>query len=460
MGFKKLTNTGIEFIETVCSGSGNDLLRGSNRYPLIFSNDPANTTYIARPEDPFNNDGSLILTNKQLGRALIKWFNDYSEEYELDANIIAAQAYVESNYRLWAFPNNVIGSSEQGISQILSSTLYDIIIGNNAPAGYVSNLFTNDEIDRITNGLTNPRNLNSYKYTDNPNLDVAINNRVPLFQNCMDNPDLMIKAQCRYVKGISVKAANNAASTLFGYNQGFGYVGNTWTSTLKRAEPDSLAEANYKEGIQYVNKIFRVLGDKNQGQFKPSGVWFGYDIDFTFDTFEADVKSSGSDINLIDKSTRLSKNYKLADLITTSQAQVNVPSQEEFEKLKLFANDVLEPINDLIGKVLRINSSFRSDAVNSAVGGVITSQHRLAEAADVRVDGGDPRELAEIYDTIITSTNPKIPFDQIIFEAKRWIHISHKSKNPSKNRRQPLVADRVDNRWVYRPYSGNIFDII
>lgn len=462
MGFKKLTRSGIEFIQTICSGNGNSLLRGSNNYPLIFSNDPAGTIYTARPLDPFSDNGSLILTNKQLGAALIKWFTDYAEEFELDANIIAAQAYIESNYRLWAFPTDKLGSSAQGITQFISSTLYDVVIGNKGPSGSVSILFTEDEINRLTKGLTNPRQEESYVYTNNSGgQNIAVNNRVQLFQNCMDNPDLMIKAQCRYVKGISINAANNAASTLFGYNQGPAFVKSTWTATLKKAEPDTLPESRYKDGIEYVNKIFRVLGDKNQGNFKPSGVWFGYDIDFSFDEFEADVSTSGSNIDGVDKSTRLSKNYVLGDLITTSQNQINIPTEEEFQKLKKFANDVLEPINRLIGKVLIINSAFRSDAVNSAVGGVVTSQHRLAEAADVRVVTNDINELARIYDDIINATNPQIPFDQIIFEERRWIHISHKSSNPSQNRRQPLIANRDSTgKWVYTQYSGVIEDIL
>lgn len=455
MAFKALTNKGKEFIRTVCSGGGNSLLRGSNSYPLNFSNDPANKLYIASPRDRF---GSIITTNEKLGIELIKWFTDYSELYELDANIIAAQAYIESNYRLWGFPNTASKSSAQGISQFLSSTLYDVVIANKGASGGISTIFTDDEINRLTAGMTNPRDESSYIYTSNSGgFETATNNRVILFQNCLNNPDLLIKAQCKYVKGISVAAADNAATTLFCYNQGPAYRRSTFTATLKKAE-SSLSNARYKDGLNYVNRIFRVLGDPNASGFKPAGVSFGYAIDFTFDEFTADVKSSNTDIDTINKSTRLSKNYVLSDLITTSNGQINIPTQDEFEKLELFAENVLEKINTLIGKVLIINSSFRSEAVNSSVGGVVTSQHRLAEAADVRVETNDIGELNTIYEKII---NSDISYDQIILERKgtavgqRWIHISYKSRNTTANRFEKLIATFTSDGVKYTPYDPN-----
>ena len=458
MAYKKLTNTGKKFIETVCSGNGNSLLSGSNNYKLIFTDDPKGTIYTASVT---GTTGNLITTNKQLGEALIYWFEEYSIAYELDANIIAAQAYIESKYVIWAFPSPSLNSSAQGITQFLSSTLYDVAIGNFGVAGTISTLFTDDEIDRLTLGLIEPRRQRSYVYRNNAaNIDIVLANRKPLFQNCMNNPDLLIKAQCKLMKGISNKAANNAASTLFGYNQGPKYVRETYTGTLKNAEPTTLPKAKYDEGVKYVDKIFRVLGDEDSAEHKTKGLWFGYHIDFTFDTFTADVATSGSDLEKISKSTRLSKNYVLGDLIKSDTANkrgiTNVPTQREFEKLKIFANSVLEPINTLISDVLIVNSSFRSDPVNASVGGVINSQHRAAEAADVRVNTSDPNLLYSIYETIIGSN---ILYDQIIYESKgssikqRWIHISYKTDEPVKNRKEKLTATLINGNMKYDTYT-------
>ena len=472
MSYKTLTNTGKEFILKICEGDGDSLLSGSNSYKLSFSNDPAGTPYTANPTI----NGQPITTNFQLGHSLIQWFNKYAQLYDIDANIVAAQAYIESNYRLWAFPSgkgvNVANkSSAQGITQFLSKTLYDVVIGNNGVATRTSTTFTQDEKNKLTNGLTDPNLLSSYIYdTNSSTYPTAKGNRVQFFQNCMDNPDLMIKAQCRLVKGISFKSENNAASTLFGYNQGPAYVRGTFTATLKNAEPDTLSKTRYNDGIKYVEKIFRVLGDPNSTvQGKPKGISFGYTIDFTFDEFLADVASSNSNIRTIDRSLELSTNYKLQDLVTTDgkRTQLNVPTEAEYEKLKKFANVVLEPINDLIypiyGKILHVNSSFRSYAINQAVGGVNDSQHKKAEAADVRLITGDHEALYLIFKQLANADKndpDTIKYDQLIYETKgtaiprNWIHISYKVDNPSGNKNQNKLATLVGDDMKYELYTN------
>jgi zinc D-Ala-D-Ala carboxypeptidase len=68
---------------------------------------------------------------------------------------------------------------------------------------------------------------------------------------------------------------------------------------------------------------------------------------------------------------------------------------------------------------LKINSGFRGHELNQKVGGVPHSQHCLGLAADVRApDLGSPYELAR------TIEQSEIPFDQLILEYNRWVHIS------------------------------------
>ena len=450
MPFKKLTNKGKIFIRTVCDGTSDSLISGKQNYRLPFSELPVGTIFTSNSTD---NLGNTIITNEQLGEALIFWFDFYSEQFELDANIIAAQTYIESNYRLWAYAGG--NSSAQGISQFLSSSLYDVAIGNFGVASFISTRFTENEILTLINGLERGREQKAYLYKNNASLlNIALSNRVPFFQNVIDNPQLSIKAQCRYMKGLSINAADNAASTLFGYNQGQKFVKSTYTDTVLNAK-NGLSETRLEDGLNYVNRIFRVLGDDtNNLPFKPNNVSFGYPIDFDFDTFTADVKSSGTDIDTIDRSTKLSKDYTLGDLLVTDQGTLNIPNKNEFNRLKLLVENVLQPITDLIGKKLIINSAFRSEVTNSSVGGVVSSQHRLGEAADIRVDSNTLSELFDIYEKIIASN---IPYDQIIFETKgdsilqRWIHISYKQNN---NRFEKLIATLVDGSMEYEIFTG------
>ena len=464
MSYRKLTNLGKTFITTVCKGTGTDKIKGNNG-KLIFSSLPSNHTFEAHAKF-FN--GEDILTNEDVGKALIQWFDFFAGIYQLDANILAAQVFVETSYRLWAYPPESLKSSAQGLGQFLSSSMFDVAIGNFGVSRTVLPTFSEDEINILTNGLVNPREQKAYIYdTNNGFYDDAIANRDKFYQNIIDNPYLSIKAQCRFMKGLSYIAADNAASTLFGYNMGWKYVRSTFTATVDKARKAT----NYQDGINYVNKVFRALGDKADTTIsgKPSGAWFGYKIDFTFDTFTADVKSSGIDEDTINKGTRLSTDYLVGDLLVTSSGRINLPNKTELDKLKIFANKILQRINDeiLITKKLTVNSSFRSQYVNSAVGGVTNSQHREGEAGDVRVEGFNKEELWNLYEAIINHNDPKngkILFDQIIFEEKssaitsKWIHISYDPENTTrKESSKRLTAKLINGQMDYDPYvAGSI----
>lgn len=52
----------------------------------------------------------------------------------------------------------------------------------------------------------------------------------------------------------------------------------------------------------------------------------------------------------------------------------------------LLALDVLQPIREAIGRPMRITSAYRAPALNRAVGGSRTSQHKRGEAADWTCD--------------------------------------------------------------------------
>jgi len=445
MPYKKLTNTGIQFIKTICKGTSNSLLVGKQSYGLPNSGNPSSTIYTANP----TLNGEPIVTNFQLGESLIQWFNFYADLYDLDANIIAAQAYIESKYNLWAYSS----TGAQGISQFLSATLYDVAIGGFGDASHISIEFTDDEKDKLILNLTNGKQQNSYVYKDsNPALQTAKNNKIPFFQNIMDNPDLIIKAQCRLMAGIGYKAAYNAASSLYGYNQGSKYVRSTFTGTAKLAEN----KKGYDEGINYIKRIFNVLGNINKTDHKPQGIWFGYDIDFTFDTFQADVETSNIDIDNVDRTKILSKDYVLGDLIVTSTGILNIPNKAEINNLESLAKNVLQRITDDIigGEKLTVNSSFRNKQLNSKVGGVVTSQHQTGEAADVRISATNSKDLFKVFQEIVVST---IPYDQIIYEKKSenitsiWIHISHNAAGVNKKHAK-LATLGTDGSMKYQKY--------
>lgn len=148
--------------------------------------------------------------------------------------------------------------------------------------------------------------------------------------------------------------------------------------------------------------------------------------------------------------TQLSKNFTLAELTKTSVKADNTPNAEQIENMRALCAKILQPLRDHMGKPMRINSCFRSDAVNKAVGGSTTSQHSHGEAADIEFDGFDNLALAKKIIEL------KLPFDQLIAEFLvpgdpngGWIHVSHKRNG--KQRGQVLTASRAGGKTVYTP---------
>ena len=92
------------------------------------------------------------------------------------------------------------------------------------------------------------------------------------------------------------------------------------------------------------------------------------------------------------------------------------------ENLNAFAEEVLEPVRERLGKPIVVNSGFRCPVHNAAVGGVANSQHMKGEAADITCD--DNKRLAEIIEQLGK-------YDQLIRYKRpggsiRFIHVSWK----------------------------------
>lgn len=62
--------------------------------------------------------------------------------------------------------------------------------------------------------------------------------------------------------------------------------------------------------------------------------------------------------------------------------------------------DILQQIRDHFGKPVNINSGYRCEAHNAEVGGASGSHHTKGMAADIRVEGVAPREVAKYAESI------------------------------------------------------------
>lgn len=131
-------------------------------------------------------------------------------------------------------------------------------------------------------------------------------------------------------------------------------------------------------------------------------------------------------------SMQLTKNFTLEEMTVTDTGLPNVPNKRHIVNMAMLATMLLQPVRDLYGKPMHINSGFRSPGVNKAVGGSNTSDHMQGRAADVRVS--EPRQL---FNLVRTSG---LSFDQLILYPT-FVHMSFRS--PSENRKQVLYAKGV-----------------
>lgn len=99
----------------------------------------------------------------------------------------------------------------------------------------------------------------------------------------------------------------------------------------------------------------------------------------------------------------------------------NTPNQTAIDNLTKLIEIVLDPLREWYGKPIRVNSGFRCEALNEAVGGSDTSQHRLGEAADITV--GTKKGNKKLFNYI----KDNLPFDQLINESNfSWVHVSYR----------------------------------
>jgi hypothetical protein len=115
----------------------------------------------------------------------------------------------------------------------------------------------------------------------------------------------------------------------------------------------------------------------------------------------------------------------------------NEPSESEIQSLRALCIAVLDPLREALGMSIRVNSGYRSPALNARIGGAAKkSQHMEGKAADIQAPG---MSVVEVFKTIIRM---QLPFDQVIYEAKdrttKWVHVSH---DPARGRREIRVAE-------------------
>lgn len=89
----------------------------------------------------------------------------------------------------------------------------------------------------------------------------------------------------------------------------------------------------------------------------------------------------------------LSKNFRVKEFASKDGADPVFISEELVE--------VLQKIRSHFGKAVVINSGYRTAKHNKAVGGATYSQHLYGTAADIRISGVKPADVAAYAETLL-----------------------------------------------------------
>jgi len=125
----------------------------------------------------------------------------------------------------------------------------------------------------------------------------------------------------------------------------------------------------------------------------------------------------------------------------------NTPNDEQLKCMEEVAENLFEPLRKWVSGPIKVNSFFRGEPVNTAIGGSKRSQHMKGQAIDIDDTFGH-KTNAEMYHYI----KDNLDFDQMIWEFgtdknPNWLHISWVSHRP--NRKKLTIAKKVNGKTKY-----------
>ena len=140
---------------------------------------------------------------------------------------------------------------------------------------------------------------------------------------------------------------------------------------------------------------------------------------------------------LINKEAKLSPHFTLGELTKTSVKGIdNTPPHAAVLNLRNLCENWLEPLREKSRAPIVINSGYRSEAVNRAIGGAKESNHLTGCAVDIRVSG---IEQAIRYAAILLdiADGTQRDYDELLIERSPkgtyWLHFAVR---PKENRRK------------------------
>lgn len=117
------------------------------------------------------------------------------------------------------------------------------------------------------------------------------------------------------------------------------------------------------------------------------------------------------------------KYFSVKELCRSAKAKKlgidNTPTDKAVENMTRLVKVVLDPLREAYGDEITVNSGYRCEMLNEAVGGARDSKHKEGEAADITVGSKEGNKWLFEY------IRDNLPFDQLIDEYDySWVHVS------------------------------------
>tara|TARA_B100000085_G_scaffold163885_1_gene148997 strand:- start:17619 stop:18080 length:462 start_codon:yes stop_codon:yes gene_type:complete len=149
---------------------------------------------------------------------------------------------------------------------------------------------------------------------------------------------------------------------------------------------------------------------------------------------------------------KISKHISFKEAIKSNTATRlginNTPDDYQVSNMVNIAINLFEPLREFVGGPIKINSFFRCEDLNRAIGGSSRSQHCEGRAIDLD-DTFGYKTNSEMFHYI----KDNLDFDQLIWEFgddnnPDWVHVSFISFD--ENRKRSLKAERINGKTTYR----------
>lgn len=134
--------------------------------------------------------------------------------------------------------------------------------------------------------------------------------------------------------------------------------------------------------------------------------------------------------------------FSFSELVHTAKKIPNIPDWNQIQNLQQLRN-FLNFVRKIFDRPIRVNSAFRSVALNEMVGGAETSAHLQGLAADICAFSGtesDNRLLLKILEMMLPNIDQLISYHKVAGDchsAIRFVHVGLK-KYPEMPRAQRL----------------------